>query len=274
MKESKSSRDSPLEGMLLFHSETGTEGGYWAFQDRNYITKDPCSYGAWPESQVFDTLDPQREGRVGESVILLKEGRELPLPDPLNQDPDYIISSLFRGEHMGDRDADQRLMERYNFRIIYDCEHWDLKWGKGNWSYENAEETTAISPDGQRYMGGGTPTTDPHRPYGVSKGEVTRSWVQWKDGVGEERTSDTLLQESWGYGGLHTLNSGDYLTILDPLDSHVLWKGLIQLKPHPLFTETASGMWIHSDQEGVDRDKWANWFFKELPALLLPKRNS
>ncbi|HHE04567.1 MAG TPA: hypothetical protein ENL19_00730, partial [candidate division WOR-3 bacterium] len=26
-----------LEGILTFHSETGTEGGYWAFQDSRYI---------------------------------------------------------------------------------------------------------------------------------------------------------------------------------------------------------------------------------------------
>jgi len=26
-----------LEGVLTFHSETGTEGGYWAFQDSRYI---------------------------------------------------------------------------------------------------------------------------------------------------------------------------------------------------------------------------------------------
>ena len=26
-----------LEGILHFHSETGTEGGYWAFQDSKYI---------------------------------------------------------------------------------------------------------------------------------------------------------------------------------------------------------------------------------------------
>lgn len=27
------------EGVLHFHSETGTEGGHWAFQDANFITK-------------------------------------------------------------------------------------------------------------------------------------------------------------------------------------------------------------------------------------------
>jgi hypothetical protein len=27
-----------IEGKLVFHSQTGTEGGYWAFQDSNYIS--------------------------------------------------------------------------------------------------------------------------------------------------------------------------------------------------------------------------------------------
>ncbi|HEY4520143.1 MAG TPA: hypothetical protein VJH33_03895 [Candidatus Paceibacterota bacterium] len=29
----------PLRGVCCFHSETGTEGGYWAFQDETFITK-------------------------------------------------------------------------------------------------------------------------------------------------------------------------------------------------------------------------------------------
>ncbi|MDP3990571.1 MAG: hypothetical protein Q8Q01_05200 [archaeon] len=37
--------DNSLEGKLHLHSETGTEGGYWAFQDSQYIFfKDRWSY--------------------------------------------------------------------------------------------------------------------------------------------------------------------------------------------------------------------------------------
>lgn len=31
-------------GVLHFHSETGTEGGYWAFQDEQFIKPDGWSY--------------------------------------------------------------------------------------------------------------------------------------------------------------------------------------------------------------------------------------
>lgn len=30
----------PLRGVCHFHSETGTEGGYWAFQESNHISPD------------------------------------------------------------------------------------------------------------------------------------------------------------------------------------------------------------------------------------------
>lgn len=33
-----------MKGVLFFHSETGTEGGYWAFQDSDYISPDS---GMW-----------------------------------------------------------------------------------------------------------------------------------------------------------------------------------------------------------------------------------
>jgi len=37
--------DNSLEGKLHLYSETGTEGGYWAFQDFQYITlEDKWSY--------------------------------------------------------------------------------------------------------------------------------------------------------------------------------------------------------------------------------------
>lgn len=33
-----------FDGICYFYSETGTEGGYWAFQDKRFITEDP-TYG-------------------------------------------------------------------------------------------------------------------------------------------------------------------------------------------------------------------------------------
>jgi hypothetical protein len=75
--------------------------------------------------------------------------------------------------------------------------------------------------------------------------------------------------QHWSYEGLHVLKTGDRLKIYDVDDKQtLLWEGEINLDKHPLFTEDASGMWIHADQVGMDRDEWAALFFKEHPAVL------
>jgi hypothetical protein len=65
--------EHPLRGLLHFWSETGTEGGYWAFQDERFI--DPASrdwpFGRWryeglwvlkdgDELAIFDRYNPTR----------------------------------------------------------------------------------------------------------------------------------------------------------------------------------------------------------------------
>lgn len=54
-------------GHLVFHSETGTEGGYWAFQDREYIDDDGMEsrYGlhvlkTGDTLVVYDKIVPER----------------------------------------------------------------------------------------------------------------------------------------------------------------------------------------------------------------------
>ncbi|OGL73682.1 hypothetical protein A3C96_01370 [Candidatus Uhrbacteria bacterium RIFCSPHIGHO2_02_FULL_60_10] len=77
--------------------------------------------------------------------------------------------------------------------------------------------------------------------------------------------------EQWSYQGLHVLEDGDRLTILSPDDrSRVVWTGVIKLRQLGLFKEDAGGLWIHADQEGVDRKIWSRYFFKEYPAKLVP----
>ena len=36
--DNNNSLEDTLEGILHLHSETGTEGGYWAFQDSKFIS--------------------------------------------------------------------------------------------------------------------------------------------------------------------------------------------------------------------------------------------
>lgn len=253
-------------GKLHLHSETGPEGGYWALQDETSITHIPPDYGIFGGQEVWDQTNPERKGKTEHDSEILKDGLWLPLPDPMQEDPDYVRSSLFQGDR-GDREADKRLMEKWGFRIIYADEAWDQKWGQGNWHYE--DDHTAIAPDGTRYLSGGTPNTEPRRPYGASSGALTRLTVHWEDGQQEQRLSDSLLVERWSYDGLIILQDGDQLTIFDPHSAERLWQGEIKLKPHKLFSEDASGFWIHADQIGIDRDEWAKYFFGGYPATLM-----
>ncbi len=45
-----------LHGVCYFHSETGTEGGYWAFQDENFIVEGGL-YGQQFEYQGLHILE-------------------------------------------------------------------------------------------------------------------------------------------------------------------------------------------------------------------------
>lgn len=66
----------PLSGVVFFWTETGTEGGHWAFQDKNFITKDKWSYEGLhvlkdgDELVIFSKEDPSIEVWAGK--ILLK----------------------------------------------------------------------------------------------------------------------------------------------------------------------------------------------------------
>ncbi len=80
--------------------------------------------------------------------------------------------------------------------------------------------------------------------------------------------------EQWSYEGLHILKDGDELIIFSPeKPEEVVWQGQISLRLLPLFTEQASGLWIHADQEGIDRNTWASYFFNHHPAKLKTEKS-
>ncbi|OGN05888.1 MAG: hypothetical protein A2750_02430 [Candidatus Yanofskybacteria bacterium RIFCSPHIGHO2_01_FULL_45_42] len=69
------------------------------------------------------------------------------------------------------------------------------------------------------------------------------------------------------------LEDNDELIIYSKEDpNQIVWSGKIELIRHPLFTESAREMWIHTDQKGVDREIWARWFFEKYPAKLIKFR--
>lgn len=77
--------------------------------------------------------------------------------------------------------------------------------------------------------------------------------------------------ESWSYKGSHILKNGDRLTIYDKIEPlKIVWSGIIALREYTPFQEHISNCWIHADQEGVKREHWAFYFFKNFPAKLIP----
>ncbi len=259
-----------LRGVCHFFSETGTEGGDWAFQDENFISRVAPPYGVWEGQKVWDASHPERRGIAQEGAELLRDGEWVPLRDPMTEDPDYTISSLFCGESRGNREADRRLMEKYGFKIKYWADRMNERYGEGNWHFEDSSMSIGISPDGSRIGSGGTPSTEPNRPYGVGPGGLTRVNIAWDDGTTELRLSDSLLVSSWSYEGLHCLENGDHLTIYSNENPEkIVWQGTIRLKQYDSFTEHAFNFWIHADQVGMERETWAKWFFDGNPAVLV-----
>lgn len=164
-----------LKGVCHFFSETGTEGGSWAFQDERFITKDV-------ERPWCAKCGRYLEGQDGRSLRV--EGV-------------YPVTQEMLDEGCG-------------------------------WTPPPA------CPDGQHVRDRG---------------------------------------DAWSYEGLHLLEDGDVLTIYDPGDPQkVVWQGTIALRQYDSFTEAAGGCWIHADQDGIDRETWAEYFFKEYPAELTPAR--
>jgi len=256
-----------LEGRLCFYSETGTEGGYWAFQESKYINLIVPTFGVSNEQKVYDTQNKSRQGVASNSEVLLNEDW-LTLPDPITKDPDYQISSLYKGEEQCDLSADKRLMDKYQFRIKYAEERLNENYGKGNWKIEGSL-SNVILKDGSKLHFGDSPSTEPNRPYGIPQNSITRVTVNWNDGIIEEnRKSDTLLVEQWDYNGLHILENQDKLRIKDLINSSWIWEGLIDLKQFGVFQEHAKGAWIHAEQKGIDRETWADYFFDNYPATL------
>jgi hypothetical protein len=102
--------------------------------------------------------------------------------------------------------------------------------------------------------------------------------VQDIEGIDVSRIGEP---RSWSYYGMHLLATGDRLTIYAPesvratsggalaWEPEVLWEGEIRLAQHELFTEHAHGWWIRADQVGVERERWANFFFREHPCKVV-----
>lgn len=73
----------------------------------------------------------------------------------------------------------------------------------------------------------------------------------------------------WTYEGLHVLHDGDILTIYDKANPRVReWHGVIALEPLPFFAAHIHGLRLRVDQKGIERERWAKFFFEKYPAEL------
>lgn len=72
-----------LKGVCHFHSETGTESGYWAFQDNKFITKNVVhsfcrKCGKYLGPQKYKNLKIERVLILTKEVLAGKEPPECP----------------------------------------------------------------------------------------------------------------------------------------------------------------------------------------------------
>ncbi len=246
-------------GKLTYFSEQGMEGGQLAIADKSFIKLCVPIYGFQENEKVWDNIDNSKIGITSDPETFL-DGSWMPTRDPILDEPDYRISSLFCGEERGDFDADKRLMKKYNFRMKYFQEKANEIYGIGNWKFRKPHSEIILN-DGSIVMMGGTPNCEPERPYSIPLAEFSRVTVKWNDGTSEtKRISNTLLVELGSYEGLHVLKETDYLKVIDQTTGNIISEGQINLIPLRTFSQTKKGHFENGD--------WEKYFTEEYSAEL------
>lgn len=259
-----------LKGKLTSYSEQGMEGGVLCFQDASQIKLADINspFALYENLKVWDKADTERIG-VMTNLELLIEGEWKSYIDPITKDEDYKISSLYCGELKGDKEADKRLSEKYNFKIKYSVERLNDSYGQGNWKIDRSLPNVILT-DGTKVHFDDSPSTFPKRPYGIPQDAQTRVSVKWGDGKKENRklTKDLLI-EIWDFGGLHQLKETDFLKVYSMDTGEVIYEGLINEIPLRLFSHTFSG---HFDQiSNGDGKLWETYFTEKYNAELCRK---
>tara|TARA_R110000868_G_C10775595_1_gene755085 strand:- start:95 stop:886 length:792 start_codon:yes stop_codon:yes gene_type:complete len=251
------------KGKLYCYTEQGMEGGQLAFSDLSYIKLHSPKYGFQENEEVWDNKDKNKKGITFNPETFLN-GSWLPSRDPILDEPDYQISSLFCGEEKGDFNADRRLMKKYNFRMKYTKERADETYGTGNWKFKKNNSEIVLN-NGNVVIMGGTPYCEPNRPYHLPLAEFSRVTVNWNDGTTEsQRKSDTLLIERGSYEGLQILEETDYLKIIN-LDTHeIICEGQINLIPLKTFSHTLEGHFENINDGNDWKEYFTNGHYGEL----------
>lgn len=256
-----------LEGKLTLFSEQGMEGGRLAIVDNKFHQLSFPEHGLQENIKVWDNIDNAKVGITSNPESFLNNNW-LPSRDPLINDPDYRISSLFKGEIHGDLNADDRLMRKYNFKIKYVKDKADDEYGLNNWKFTGHNRDIMLK-NGKVIMMGESPSSFPQRPYHIPLADLSRVTVTWNDGTVEtKRISNTLRVESWGgYEALNLLEETDYLKVLSPNSNNILCEGQINQIPLKPFSENIKGHF----ENVIDGNNWEEYFTKEYYAELYKK---
>ncbi len=248
-----------IKGKLYLFSEQGMEGGYLSIIDNNFIDYYKPNHGIQENIKVYDAKFPSKVG-VTSKAEMYSNDSWIPLRDPILDDVDYKISSLYVGEEKGDFEADKRLMLKYNFKLIYTKEKADRLYGKGNWTF-NKSKSRIILNNGKIMMLGGTPESIPQRPYLIPNANLVRVTVHWNDGtIEEKRLSNTLFLERWNFDGLHIIEKNDYVKVLEANTNNTISEGKIKQIPLKIFSHTIENHFTNKSQH------WKNYFINEYRA--------
>ncbi len=241
-----------IKGKLYLYSEQGMEGGYLGIVDENFISFTTPQSILNDNQKVYDSKNPLREGITSDTEIYVNNAwvliKDPKITDPILNDADYKISSLYVGEEKGNKNADKRLMEKYYFKIIYKEEKADKLFGKGNWKF-NKWKTQIISNKGKIMLLGGVLESIPHRPFSIPKPKNSSVTVHWKDGTTDKkRLSSTLLTEQIDFKGWHSLSKNDYIKVFDTTTNKVLCEGVVKKIPLRIFSPTFEGHFTKKSQ--------------------------
>lgn len=253
--------ESRIQGRLLFYTEQGMEGGYLSIQDNSLIKliNVDSVYGFGENRKVWDPKNPIRFGRTSNAEILVND-KWISYYDPIFKDDDYKISSLFCGELNGDREADNRLSKKYNFRFKYSEERLNESYGKGNWSIDQGLPNVILK-DGTKVIFSDSPSTEPQRPYGIPNDAIVSVTVDWNDGIIEhQKLISELLIERWDYKGLHSLKDKDVIIVYEPKTGLKINENVVCQIPLKTFSQTLDG---HFDSSN---SLWRKYFEENYDA--------
>lgn len=242
-----------IHARLIVYSEQGMEGGYLSYQEESKIT--------WQKAKAYSNISVNcivRSARNSDlqgvitNVEIFWNEQWVNYSDPILSDPDFKLSSLYKGEHTGDHSTDQRLALKYNFKIAYAAERLDAKFGSGNWKI-NEDLTHVTLNDGSSIYFGDQPQTFPHRPYGITHDTKMRVSVDWNNGTSDNNIPvHEVLVEIWDFKGLHRFENSDYVTVYDHDSKTVMAEGFIQDFRLNIFSSTYEGHFEKANAEWVE----------------------